>query len=227
MNAKPTALDAYLARTAAIHAKLERLQQLADDHFGHDPDAIHWGHVGDLVGWIRRWTICWRSSAAMSDDTYQPREIAMTAQAKLTDTQTAILKAAASRTDGNIEPLPATLRGGGYLVGASAGHLINPSLRVEGEFALRGNSVRSAAVSGLDTNPNNADIASVTYMINVLYDFEGWQTSLGRLRLFVGAGLGWAGEIDADLKIGGAKQEFEGNGFAYQLMAGGNWYFAS
>ena len=48
MNAKPTALDAYLARTAAIHAKLERLQQLADDHFGHDPDEIHWGHVGDL-----------------------------------------------------------------------------------------------------------------------------------------------------------------------------------
>jgi hypothetical protein len=48
MNAKPTALDAYLARTAAIHATLERLQQLADDHFGHDPDAIHWGHVGDL-----------------------------------------------------------------------------------------------------------------------------------------------------------------------------------
>ncbi len=48
MNAKLTALDAYLARTAAIHAKLELLQQLADDHFGHDPDVIHWGHVGDL-----------------------------------------------------------------------------------------------------------------------------------------------------------------------------------
>lgn len=48
MNAKPTAIDAHLAQTAAIHAKLERLQQLADDHFGHDPDAIHWGHVGDL-----------------------------------------------------------------------------------------------------------------------------------------------------------------------------------
>lgn len=48
MNAKQTALDAYLARTAAIHARLERLQQLADNHFGHDPDTIHWGHVGDL-----------------------------------------------------------------------------------------------------------------------------------------------------------------------------------
>ena len=48
MNTQQTALDAYLARTAAIHAKLAQLQQLADDHFSHDPDAIHWGHVGDL-----------------------------------------------------------------------------------------------------------------------------------------------------------------------------------
>lgn len=36
----------------------------------------------------------------------------MTVQAKLTDTQTTILKAAASRPEGNIEPLPSALRGG-------------------------------------------------------------------------------------------------------------------
>jgi hypothetical protein len=36
----------------------------------------------------------------------------MPTQAKLTDTQTAILKSAVGRPDGNIEPLPATLRGG-------------------------------------------------------------------------------------------------------------------
>jgi hypothetical protein len=48
MNTQPTALDAYLARAAAIHLKLTRLLQLADDHFGYDPHAIHWGHVGDL-----------------------------------------------------------------------------------------------------------------------------------------------------------------------------------
>ena len=48
MNTKTTATDAYLARAAAIHNKLTRLRQLADDHFGHDPEAIHWGHVGDL-----------------------------------------------------------------------------------------------------------------------------------------------------------------------------------
>ena len=38
MNAKPTALD----------AKIKQLQQLADDQFDHDPDAIHWGRVRDL-----------------------------------------------------------------------------------------------------------------------------------------------------------------------------------
>ena len=48
MNTKTTATNAYLSRAAALHPKLARLQQLADDHFGHDPDAIHWGHVGDL-----------------------------------------------------------------------------------------------------------------------------------------------------------------------------------
>ena len=48
MDTKTTATNAYLARAAAIHTKLARLQQLADDHLGHDPEAIHWGHVGDL-----------------------------------------------------------------------------------------------------------------------------------------------------------------------------------
>lgn len=36
----------------------------------------------------------------------------MTTQAKLTDTQIDIIKAAAGRPDGNIEPLSPTLRGG-------------------------------------------------------------------------------------------------------------------
>jgi len=48
MNTKQIALDAYLARTAAIHAKLERLRQLADNRSDHNPNAINWGHVGDL-----------------------------------------------------------------------------------------------------------------------------------------------------------------------------------
>lgn len=48
MTTQPTALDTYLQRLPMILDKIEALQQLADNHFGHDPDAIHWGHVGDL-----------------------------------------------------------------------------------------------------------------------------------------------------------------------------------
>jgi len=60
----------------------------------------------------------------------------MTAQTKLTNAQTAILQAAAGRPDGNIEPLPATLRGGarakvidgllarGFVVNANGRHLL-------------------------------------------------------------------------------------------------------
>jgi len=48
MTNQQTALDTYLQCLPMILDKIEALRQLADDHFGHDPDAIHWGHVGDL-----------------------------------------------------------------------------------------------------------------------------------------------------------------------------------
>ena len=48
MSNQPAALDTYLQRLPMILDKIEALRQLAADHFGHDPDAIHWGHVGDL-----------------------------------------------------------------------------------------------------------------------------------------------------------------------------------
>ena len=42
------ALAAFIARKAEIDTMLARLQALSNDHFGHSPDDIHWGHVGDL-----------------------------------------------------------------------------------------------------------------------------------------------------------------------------------
>lgn len=39
MNAKKATFDSYLTRTATIHDKLDWQQQLADDHFDHDPDV--------------------------------------------------------------------------------------------------------------------------------------------------------------------------------------------
>lgn len=46
---QPQAIDAYLQHITTIRSQLEALQRHADDHFGYDPDAIHWGHVGDLT----------------------------------------------------------------------------------------------------------------------------------------------------------------------------------
>ena len=43
------AIDAYLQHIATIRRQIDALQRHADDHYGHDPDAIHWGHVGDLA----------------------------------------------------------------------------------------------------------------------------------------------------------------------------------
>ena len=43
------AIDTYLQHIATIRSQLEALQRHADDHFGHDPEHIHWGHVGDLT----------------------------------------------------------------------------------------------------------------------------------------------------------------------------------
>lgn len=48
MTTQSTALDTYLQRLPMILDKIEALRQLAANHFGHDPDAIYWGHVGDL-----------------------------------------------------------------------------------------------------------------------------------------------------------------------------------
>ena len=42
------ALGAFVAATAEIDAMLNLLQRLSEDHFGVDPDAVHWGHVGSL-----------------------------------------------------------------------------------------------------------------------------------------------------------------------------------
>ncbi len=44
-----TALDAYIAKKAAIDTMLARLVALSDDHFNVGPDEVDWGHVGTLA----------------------------------------------------------------------------------------------------------------------------------------------------------------------------------
>ena len=48
-TAKPTALDSFIAKAGEFDVLLQRLQQMRDDHFGVSPDAVTWGHVGDVT----------------------------------------------------------------------------------------------------------------------------------------------------------------------------------
>jgi hypothetical protein len=42
------AMSAFIACKAEIDDLLARLADASEDHFGADPDAIDWGHVGTL-----------------------------------------------------------------------------------------------------------------------------------------------------------------------------------
>lgn len=49
MKAQPWASTLpAIGKAANIQALLKRLSEAAGDHFGDDPDAITWGHVGSL-----------------------------------------------------------------------------------------------------------------------------------------------------------------------------------
>lgn len=48
---KQTARSAFLGKKAEIDRMLARLQALSDAGFNHDPDRVHWGHVGDLTSY--------------------------------------------------------------------------------------------------------------------------------------------------------------------------------
>jgi hypothetical protein len=47
-------LEAFLARKAEFDAMVAELQQMSDDHFGADPDAVLWGTAGTLEHWNSR-----------------------------------------------------------------------------------------------------------------------------------------------------------------------------
>ena len=42
------AVDAFLAKKAEIDTMLARLTAFSAEHFGTDPETLHWGHVGNL-----------------------------------------------------------------------------------------------------------------------------------------------------------------------------------
>jgi hypothetical protein len=133
----------------------------------------------------------------------------MTAQAKLTETQTVILKASAGRADGNIEPLPTNLRGGartavidgllarGLVADADGHHLLTDAgYAAIGKRRPTTNGVQKMDAPDALTKPEVAD-------------------DLQKLEVTIRPGIKLAAIIDAMRHPGGAT--------IAQLMAGTGW----
>jgi opacity protein-like surface antigen len=113
----------------------------------------------------------------------------------------------------------------GWLVGGAVGGYLLPDVRLEGELVWRRNGVSSTSLAGFDPRPGDGDYASLILMANVYKDFDAGMLGGGRLKPYLGAGLGYAQEVDIDLLSGGSEREFSGSRFAYQLLGGVNWHF--
>jgi hypothetical protein len=76
-QAKPTALQAYMAAYAEALALVERIHEAIANHdISPDPDSIHWGHVGDIWGHVGDIVEARRQLQAISDSLFAEGEYA-------------------------------------------------------------------------------------------------------------------------------------------------------
>lgn len=47
-NTKETALNRFIQQKSEFDGLLQRIITHSDEHFGLQPDAINWGHVGNM-----------------------------------------------------------------------------------------------------------------------------------------------------------------------------------
>jgi opacity protein-like surface antigen len=116
--------------------------------------------------------------------------------------------------------------GRGWLGGAALGYQANENIRVEAEIIYSRNQVKGATATGLAAT-NDGDYASLAIMGSALLDVASYETDFAVFKPFVGVGLGFIQEVDADLK-GGVSSEFDQGGkLAYQIRGGVRWRYES
>ncbi|MEM7517804.1 MAG: OmpW family outer membrane protein [Planctomycetota bacterium] len=103
----------------------------------------------------------------------------------------------------------------GFMSGLAVGYRIDSNWSAELEYNYRSNDIDTVDQDGGGTFADGGDFASVAIMANAYYHFRPGE----RLRPYIGAGVGFLQEIDADLDSLGVEASDRG-GFAYQLMAG-------
>lgn len=117
--------------------------------------------------------------------------------------------------------------GSGKHFGGALGRRFGDSLRGELEISYRSNTLEGANLRGVDASQPDSDLAALFMMANVYYDFAPIPAGPARLRPYLGLGLGFAQEVDTDLRMQGAAAEFSGSRVAWQLALGVNWDYGS
>lgn len=104
----------------------------------------------------------------------------------------------------------------GFATGVAFGYRYGNGFSSEIDWEYRRNDNDSVAFG--NTNYDEGDIASNTLYLNGYYTFA---EAFGKVRPYVGAGVGWIQEIDLDLETGGTETSYSSDGdIAWQLMAG-------
>lgn len=105
----------------------------------------------------------------------------------------------------------------GTLVGGAVGYRVTPAWRLEGEFAYRSVG-HSGGILSDGTDLSSGDYASTSVALNGLYDLNLFGSESARS--YVGLGLAWLTEVDADFSQPGGEVSYSGDGFGVQLLAG-------
>lgn len=100
----------------------------------------------------------------------------------------------------------------GFAITAALGHSYGTGLRSEVEFGYRSNDLDEISVDGLGSASIDGDFTSMSFMLNVFYDFITGST----LTPFIGGGLGYA-NVEGDIEDLGSEDD---NVFAYQVAGG-------
>lgn len=104
----------------------------------------------------------------------------------------------------------------GFATGVAFGYRYGNGFSSEIDWEYRRNDNDSVAF-GTDKY-EEGDIASNTLYLNGYYTFA---EAFGKVRPYVGAGVGWIQEIDLDLERSGSETSYSSDGdIAWQLMAG-------
>ncbi len=105
----------------------------------------------------------------------------------------------------------------GFLLGASMGRYLNPCTRVEIEGVWRNNTVEDLVLNNVAT-PFVGRVNNYASMLNIYREF-----GRGAVRPYIGAGIGFS-FVKGDFLINGAAAEVDDYEFAYQGIAGINFW---